>query len=74
MSHAEITHKFRLDVSTLLDLQLPPECIAGIEANCELLRHHARKVEAFALPDDEVGFAATDGTEDGASAAKGTPE
>lgn len=42
---------FRLDVSTLLDLPLPPECIAGIEANCELLRVHARKVEAFVIPE-----------------------
>jgi hypothetical protein len=41
-----ITH-FHLNMSTLLGLDLPPECVPGIEANAELLRLHARKVEAF---------------------------
>ena len=39
--------RYRLDVSTLLGLELPTECVPGIEASAELLRHHARKVEAF---------------------------
>ena len=38
---------FHLDLSTLLGLELPQECVAGIEASAELLRLHARKVEAF---------------------------
>jgi len=41
---------YRLNVSILLDLELPPECIAGIDANAELLRIHARKLEAFEIP------------------------
>ena len=41
---------FHLDISTLLGLDLPPECTPGIEANAELLRLHARKVEAFVFP------------------------
>ena len=41
---------YRLDVATLLGLELPTECVPGIEASAELLRHHARKVEAFVFP------------------------
>jgi hypothetical protein len=44
--------KYKLDVSLLLDLPVPQECMEGIEANCELLRMHARKVEAFLIPDE----------------------
>jgi len=43
---------YQLDVATLLDLPIPRECIEGIEANCALLRLHARKVEAFDIPDE----------------------
>ena len=42
--------RYQLDVSTLLGLELPMECVPGIEASAELLRHHARKVEAFVFP------------------------
>jgi|GEM_PF-3139836 len=38
---------YRLDVTTLLGMELPTECVPGIESSAELLRHHARKVEAF---------------------------
>ena len=38
---------FQLDISILLGLDLPQECVPGIEASAELLRLHARKVEAF---------------------------
>jgi hypothetical protein len=47
---AETSH-YRLDVSALLNLELPQECLAGIEANIELMRIHARKVEAFEIPE-----------------------
>ncbi len=53
-SDTETTEKYRLDVSTLLELTVPRECIEGIEVNCELLRMHARKVEAFEIPDEVV--------------------
>ncbi len=43
---------FLLDVTKLLNLELPPECIAGIRANLELMRIHARKLEAFEISDD----------------------
>jgi len=35
------------DVFGVLNLVLPDECIAGVEANMELLKVHARIVEAF---------------------------
>ncbi len=54
VEQTQIIERYRLDVSTLLDLQVPRECIAGIEANCELLRVHARKVEAFVIPEYET--------------------
>ena len=41
---------YRLDVATLLGLELPSECVPGIEASTELLRKHARIVEAFVFP------------------------
>ena len=44
------TPLYRLDISTLLHLDLPQECVPGIEASAELLRHHARKLEAFVYP------------------------
>ena len=37
------------DVFGLLKLELPIECIAGVEANMELMKVHARIVEAFDL-------------------------
>ncbi len=43
---------FLLDVTKLLNLEIPQECIAGILANMELMRFHARKVEAFEISDD----------------------
>ncbi len=43
---AESCH-YCLDVSAFLNLEFPQECLAGIEANIELMRIHARKVEAF---------------------------
>ncbi len=43
---------FLLDVEKLLNLELPKECIAGILANMELMRIHARKVEAFDKSED----------------------
>ena len=43
--------QYCLDVSAFLDLELPQECLAGIEANIELMRIHARKVEAFRIPE-----------------------
>ena len=47
---AESCH-YRLDVSAFLNLELPQECLAGIEANIELMRIHARKVDAFPIPE-----------------------
>ncbi len=41
------TPLYRLDMSTLLGLVVPPECVPGIEASAELLRRHARNVEAY---------------------------
>ncbi len=49
---SETSKSYRLDVSALLDLQVPKECIEGIEANCELMRIHARQVESFEIPSD----------------------
>ena len=43
---------FLLDVTKLLNLEIPQECIAGILANMELMRIHARKVEVFEISDD----------------------
>ena len=43
---------FLLDVTKLLNLELPQACIAGILANMELMRIHARKVEVFEISDD----------------------
>ncbi len=43
---------FLLDVTKLLNLEIPQECIAGILANMELMRIHARKVEAFEISND----------------------
>ncbi len=43
---------FLLDVKKLLNLVLPNECIVGILANLELMRIHARKVEAFDISED----------------------
>ncbi|MCY2983482.1 MAG: DUF4089 domain-containing protein [Planctomycetota bacterium] len=40
-------HSF--DVFGLLNLVLPSECVAGVEANMELMKVHARIVEAFDL-------------------------
>jgi len=37
------------DVFGLLNLILPDECVAGVEANMELMKVHARIVEAFDL-------------------------
>ena len=37
------------DVAALLNLELPQECQAGIAVNIELMRIHARKVEAFEI-------------------------
>ncbi len=51
---AESCH-YRLDVSAFLNLELPQECLAGIEANIELMRIHARKVEAFEIPEKSSG-------------------
>ena len=51
---AETCH-YRLDVSAFLNLELPPECLAGIESNIELMRIHARKVEAFEIPEKSSG-------------------
>jgi hypothetical protein len=42
---------YSLDVSAFLNLELPQECLAGIEANIELMRMHARKVEVFEIPE-----------------------
>ena len=49
---------FMLDVAVLLNLELPQECQAGIVANIELMRIHARKVEAF-----EISETASEATE-----------
>lgn len=46
---------YNLDVTALLNLDVPPDCLAGIEANMELLRIHARKVEAFVSPEKTSG-------------------
>jgi hypothetical protein len=35
------------DVFGLLNLVLPSECVAGVEANMELMKVHADIVEAF---------------------------
>lgn len=43
-----------LDLSAFLNLKLPQECLAGIEANIELMRIHARKVEAFEIPKESI--------------------
>ncbi|MCY2979866.1 MAG: DUF4089 domain-containing protein [Planctomycetota bacterium] len=40
---------FQIDVSKLLDLRIPEECVAGIEASLELLRNHARILDAYVL-------------------------
>ena len=37
------------DVFGLLNLVLPRECVAGVEANMELMKVHAQIVEAFDL-------------------------
>ena len=37
------------DVFGLLNLVIPSECVAGVEANMELMKVHARIVEAFDL-------------------------
>jgi len=52
-THADPTERshYSLDVSAFLNLELPQECLAGIEANIELMRIHARKVEAFEIPE-----------------------
>ena len=46
------------DVAALLNLELPQECQAGIAVNIELMRIHARKVEAF-----EISETASEATE-----------
>jgi len=40
---------FQIDVSKLLDLRIPEECVAGIETSLELLRNHARILDAYVL-------------------------
>ena len=40
---------FQIDVSKLLDLRIHEECVAGIEASLELLRNHARILDAYVL-------------------------
>lgn len=40
---------FQIDVAKLLDLRIPEECVAGIEASLELLRNHARILDAYVL-------------------------
>lgn len=42
---------FLLDAAALLDLRLPEECKVGVEVNIELMRIHARKVDAFKFSD-----------------------
>ena len=37
------------NVFGLLNLALPTECVVGVEANMELMKIHARIVEAFDL-------------------------
>jgi hypothetical protein len=39
------------ETASILDLQIPDACRAGIDANFELLRQHARVVESFEYPD-----------------------
>jgi len=41
------------EILKLLDLELPEACKAGIRTNLEILRIHARKVEAFCIPESE---------------------
>jgi Protein of unknown function (DUF4089) len=38
-----------LDMFGLLNLMLPSECVAGVEANIEIMKVHARIVEGFDL-------------------------
>ena len=35
----------------ILDLELPPECEAGVQANVEALAEHFRLVAEFELPE-----------------------
>jgi hypothetical protein len=36
-----------LDIAKLLPFEIPDECRAGVEANLELMGHHARIVDAY---------------------------
>ena len=42
------------ETASILDLQIPDACRAGIDANFELLRQHARVVESFEYTDPDV--------------------
>lgn len=42
-------NSFLIDVSKLLDLGIPEACVAGIETSLELLRNHARILDAYVL-------------------------
>ncbi len=40
---------FQIDASKLLDLRIPEACVTGIETSLELLRTHARILDAYVV-------------------------
>lgn len=43
---------FAIRLAASIGIDLPEACIAGVVANLAVLREHAVRIDAFALPDD----------------------